>query len=337
MKLPGIFDIHRYRRCMRLFRRPLVAHLTTSLPLGQRIQLPLKAGGMLQFPADVRRSRRSVSRMLDEWPDPFPMLINSEGLLEFQHGQRRFVLRANSGDFFTFQEIMVEDSYGFEQLPGRMDTVVDLGANIGLFAVRAAAVSDRVICVEPLRSNIAIAQRNLQRAATGNVTWHEAAICGDSSGDTVSLFSSDDFPAGSSIFRDHAVHWGQTHEQEVQKITIAELFARESIERCSLLKCDIEGAEYDAFEAVPPRLLDRIDRIVMEVHMNVSSQPSEDLWRLCQQLKSAGFEVQHFKPRRWWGGYRRAVMLSAVNRKSATDIGRYTLKRPRKADLRRAA
>ena len=48
--------------------------------------------------------------------------------------------------------------------------------------------------------------------------------------------------------------------------TLPEVFALGKVEKCDLLKVDIEGAEYGLFEKITPELWAKICRVVMEVH-----------------------------------------------------------------------
>ena len=79
--------------------------------------------------------------------------------------------------------------------------------------------------------------------------------------------------------------------EEVPAIGLAELFERERIDRCGLLKCDLEGAEYDVFEAAPPALFQRIDRLVIEAHQLTPRLEEPRLARLRAQLRDAGLNV----------------------------------------------
>jgi FkbM family methyltransferase len=278
--------------------------------------LRLANGDVLRL-SDCHRSRRILCWLLDKWPDPFPVTVGN-GFVRFNFEGQMFSLRPNYGDFLVFHEMMYWDTYGIDSLPAPVGTVVDLGANIGMFSLCAASVAERVVAVEPVGSNLAMAERILAEGGVRDkVSLHRAAVCG-ASGGTIRVFASPCFPAGNSIFQQHTSHWGQSHHEDVPTLSIADLFAREQIERCSLLKCDIEGAEFDAFEAVPLSLLHRIDRIVMEVHPSVEARGLHRFGLLRRRLRSAGFRVEHTKTRRWWGGRRRAVTLSAVNRLAET-------------------
>ena len=47
-------------------------------------------------------------------------------------------LRAESNDFHIFHRIFLRDEYRLDALPEKLGCVIDLGANVGLFAARSA-------------------------------------------------------------------------------------------------------------------------------------------------------------------------------------------------------
>ena len=204
-------------------------------------------------------------------------------------------------------EIFRTHSYqrpGFELRP--TDTVVDVGAHTGLFALWAApqVPEGRVICIEPTRSIECLAQslasNNLQnvrilRCAIGQPGTHLEII---------------DSPAFGALNRSTAfrlplvtqmmVRWFGGSKVSNQVTTTApcrsleDIIQSETLPRINFLKIDCEGAEYSIFDHISPSLLEKVERIAMEFH---EFHPSHDHRCLVRQLESAGFEVQIQK--RW--------------------------------------
>ncbi len=265
---------------------------------------------MLHVPSG-RGCRRMFDLLLDELPDPFPVTV-SGGLVEFHFQGRRYALRPSYADFYIFKEVIVRDEYRLNDLPQPLGTVVDLGANIGLFSLKMASRAERVIAIEPVRDNYHMAQQLIACAdVSDRVTLRKAAVAGDSS-NKVRIYASHDNSGGHSMFKAHAAQWGGVDYEDVPAITLAELFDQEGIQRCGLLKCDVEGAEFDVIENTPIELLARIDRMLMEVHLNVIDY---DLGRLSQftgQLAAAGFHVEHDPLTGRWGRRKRGIILWAT-------------------------
>jgi len=315
MSLKKLFNRRRYRRCVELFRRPLWAHLQISARLPGPLDLEMNDGQRLQVP-DARRSRRMFDLLLEQLPYPFPVTV-ADGLVEFQYEGRRYALRPTYADFFIFQEVIVGDDYRIDTLPKPLGTVVDLGMNIGLFTLKVAPDAERVVSLEPVQENFEMARRTLTRAGLDHkVTFLKAAVAGESNG-TVRIYSSDSNAGGHSMFHDHATQWGDTHYEDVPAICLADLFAREGITHCSLLKCDVEGAEFDVIANTPLEVLSSIDRILMEVHLNVIDWDPRRLSEFTGRLALAGFHVQHDAIKERWGRRKRGIALWATHERAA--------------------
>lgn len=160
----------------------------------------------------------------------------------------RFVFDAQFSDqhfddgtytFGVMRELYIRNCYlrdEASQLPKRLDAVVDLGANRGVFSMMMAPRANKVVAVEVLPEHV----EGILHTAKLNGFDHikvESAFIG----------------AG-----------GNYDARKTRTITMNELLDQHSIDRVSLLKMDIEGSEYDLFKH--PEWLDRIDVLCMEIH-----------------------------------------------------------------------
>lgn len=84
-----------------------------------------------------------------------------------------------------------------------------------------------------------------------------------------------------------AIHRG-THQVTVPAITMARLFERFKIERCSLIS-DIEGAEYDMVANELPLLRRHVSVILMETHPKIIGQAKTD--EMLEKLAGAGYHT----------------------------------------------
>ena len=78
--------------------------------------------------------------------------------------------------------------------------------------------------------------------------------------------------------------------EQVQTISLADLFAEHGVERCDLLKCDVEGAEFEIVLATPHEVLQRIARLAMEVHLTPDT-PADRFPALKAHLEASGFAL----------------------------------------------
>lgn len=310
MKLRDLVSLRRYRRCRRLFRSPLKAHLQIASARRRPLSLELLRGGSLSV-ADARGCRGMFNWILEGPTDPLPITVEN-GLVAFNHQGARIALRPNSEDFFVLKEIFLDDVYRLNALEGPLGTVIDLGANAGLFAVRVAPLAARVICVEPVAANLEIARQNVTRiGAHDKVTFCKCAVTG-ASGKTARIFLSAGNTGGHSVRQEHAARWKAAGHEDVPTLTLADLFARHRVRRCCLLKCDVEGSEFEIFHSTPPEILARIDRIALEVHLTSADWNLEQLGRLREKLESAGFRVDHEAVRDRRRRLKPALMLFAA-------------------------
>ncbi len=198
------------------------------------------------------------------------------------HKGLRFQVRTPM-DVWIVKETVLEHCYERQGTPvGDGWTIVDVGAGIGDFAILAASLSadNRLFAFEPFPESFALLLKNLQLNGIANVVPLAQAISGVSG--TLSL----------DLSAPEAVQIGTAQELAVQTVTVPALslgdaFAQLSIQNCDLLKLDCEGAEFPILLHAPERVLQQIDRIVMEVHDSAEYQRQE----LVDLLTRAGFRV----------------------------------------------
>jgi FkbM family methyltransferase len=128
--------------------------------------------------------------------------------------------------------------------PGGM--FIDLGANEGYFSVIASArvgPSGSVIAVEPQTRLQDILRANLRLNGCQNVRVAKAAISAKTQHVRLHLAAGLN-NGGSSLFRPTRY---PLPSEDVECFTLADFLRRNQVDRCDLMKVDIEGAEYDVF------------------------------------------------------------------------------------------
>lgn len=154
---------------------------------------------------------------------------------------------------------------GFSVGPG--DTVLDLGANAGIFTILAARLGARVVAVEANPACLGLLASNIRRNGAGEAVDVEHALVGGGG-----LLA-----AGGEPILGRATP---------PLVSIDELAERHGLEAIDFLKVDIEGSEFDLF-ARTGGWLDRVRRIAMEVHPEHGDPES-----LAQRLTGAGFQLE---------------------------------------------
>jgi FkbM family methyltransferase len=172
---------------------------------------------------------------------------------------------------------------GFELRPD--DVVVDVGANIGAFAVWAAARSQGgLLAIEPHPANAECLRRNLAANGARNFRVAECAVS-DAPG-SLPLALGASATTHRLLEAGERVTGGDT--LEVRVATLPELLAENGFPRVDFLKLDCEGAEGRILPALPQALCSAIRCIALEFHDDLSPLGHEALARL---LSERGFAV----------------------------------------------
>jgi FkbM family methyltransferase len=177
--------------------------------------------------------------------------------------------------------------------------IVDIGANIGTFALYAAArwPDASIHAFEPAPENIERLRQNVALSRTPGVVCHPSAV-GATSGTTTFYLKAD--PGWHSI-------WGDTADTAitVKTTSLGEIADELDGQSIDLLKLDCEGAEYEILDGRESLLRDRVHQIAMEYH-EVGGHSVQELTSL---LDRAGFQCEIEPAPEWKTG-----MLYAVNR-----------------------
>jgi len=187
-----------------------------------------------------------------------------------------------------FREIWVDRCYAPPALEvGSGDTVIDLGANVGVFTLWAATQwpGVRIVSVEPSSQMCEFLRHNITANGLDGVTIVQAA-CGGEPGEAV-LYCRGPEVLNSLYARD--ILGRQFRPLEVAPVlTLDELCERFQIGECALLKLDCEGAEYEILFSSRDQTLARLRTIAMEYHIGLNDyQPQA----LANFLEEKGFGV----------------------------------------------
>lgn len=195
----------------------------------------------------------------------------------------QFTVRINTSDILVIWEIWkakVYDDPRFPILPN--DIVVDIGAHIGGFAVRAAKQARRVYAYEASKTNYDLLETNRRLNDLGNLHIHNKAVSHISG--EMKFF----MPGGNGALGSLLQEIGSPMEI-VQTTTLANIIEDNRLDRIDFLKVDVEGAEYDILSHCPPAALSIVRRIVMEYHEFDGHRRGHR--ELAAVLRSNGFNV----------------------------------------------
>ena len=200
-----------------------------------------------------------------------------------------------------FREIWINHYYTPRDLripPGH--SIVDLGADVGVFTVWAAMNSPEspVVAVEPSARACHFLRQNISRNHLGNAAVLQAA-CGGRRGVAV-LYSRGPCDAWNTLYSQDRSGCLCRPSETVEVFTLEELFQRASVRTCGLLKLDCEGAEYEILFGASHQTLARIERIALEYHTCFNERTPEALVRFLQRHS---FVVESLHSVDEWTGY----------------------------------
>lgn len=157
----------------------------------------------------------------------------ANGQCYYDFGDRRIFAPSNAAGVFV--EMFAEEAYEQVWRPQEGDTVLDIGAYVGMFSIkasRAVGPTGKVVAIEPSPENYELLKQNCE--GLDNVIPIKKAIW--SSNGTERLYYSRT-PAANSL----VVAWA--NYIEVETITLDNLIDELGIGRVDFIKLDVEGAE----------------------------------------------------------------------------------------------
>lgn len=168
------------------------------------------------------------------------------------------------------------------------DTVIDVGANVGIFTSLALDMgATRVISFEPDENNYDLAKKN-----NPNAEIYQMAVS-DKTGETELFFT--EGIGGHSIVKqlwdDRPDHY-RSSGFKVKTITLDDIINIRSLDKIDFIKIDCEGAELDVLKGVSDyNLINKVKNISVEYH-HVAFNHDEQIYTDFQQrFLSFGFNV----------------------------------------------
>jgi FkbM family methyltransferase len=197
--------------------------------------------------------------------------------------QDKIYLRQGTSDTFIYKEIFIDGCYkeNVDKLT-KDSVVIDLGAHIGLFSLYCATKCQKIYAYEPHYENYNLAVKNLKKVT--NVNLFKLAVW-SKSGEIVGL-SDKGTQTGDHMLTKNVLD----KRLQTKTTTLEEIFTKNNIDHCDLLKVDIEGAEYATLLNTPDFIFKKIKAVCLEFHNDLENKHSiEDLVKLFEKNE---FEVK---------------------------------------------
>ena len=208
--------------------------------------------------------------------------------LQLRNG-RKLYLSNHPHDIITAFIIFGREDYG-KIKPGA--TVIDIGANIGVFALYAAASgAKKVYCFEPNLESYNILSQNIAANNYSLIIFPHRLAGSDADDQIVHI------PKASSPY--NTVSDKKPDHQETDSVNTVNLDTfceRNKIQRIDLIKIDCEGAEFVIIPSLSENLLAKVGSIKVEYQ-------DGDVNNIIQHLTKNGFQIEyHLIDKRMKGG-----------------------------------
>jgi FkbM family methyltransferase len=171
-------------------------------------------------------------------------------------------LRVPSSDVQAFAQIFIANEYKVD-VNRDPEFIIDAGANIGLASIYFANQfpNARILAIEPEMGNFEILAKNVETYP--NIQPVLGALWGERA--EVEVIEG----AGNWGFTVETQSGSQTSKgstgRRVQGMTVDMILENYGVERISILKMDIEGAEVEVFRD-SSSWIDRVDSLIVELH-----------------------------------------------------------------------
>jgi FkbM family methyltransferase len=194
-----------------------------------------------------------------------------------------------------FQEVLINNIYQVNAAALQGRSVIDVGANRGMFSILSAALgATRVIAAEPISSSFALLQQNIARSNfLSRVNLVQRAVVGKPS-------------APLSMGLNNKSGHNSFYKPGEQIEIVATVALEKLIEQCDsdniFLKLDCEGAEYDILFDSPPHIFQKVKTIAVEIHGDLHPV-YKGLEPLQNKLTDLGYRnVMRTQIGMWWYG-----------------------------------
>lgn len=228
-----------------------------------------------------------IFKKIKNWPtyilDSFN-LINKEYITYKMNSGLKYFVRANTTDKGIITTVDVQDEYGLDSLALPKDAIIiDIGAQAGIFSVYASRKASKIFAYEPILDNYNLISKNIIiNQLVDKIIPFNLAVSDKK--EKLRIFLSKNHTAG------HSIYGSGDNYIDVQTTTLKDIFDKNKIKKCDLLKIDVEGSEYRILYSLPDRYFSKICRIHMEYH-DVDNDKKNHRY-LIEFLKSKGFKVK---------------------------------------------
>ncbi|MBN2368845.1 FkbM family methyltransferase [Candidatus Woesearchaeota archaeon] len=201
------------------------------------------------------------------------------GIFRFRDGTK--IKTSDPIDTSTISVIFIREDYGKVK---NNSVVIDIGANIGVYSVYACMTSKntKVYAYEPMPDSFSLLSENLRlNKLEKSVEAFKLGIAGKK---TIRRL----FIAGKSPFHSLFPEKKGQKSIDISCITLKDVFEKNNIKKCDILKIDVECAEYEILFNTPDKYFQRTSKVLIE-YQNLDK--NRNLERLKEFFEKKGYKI----------------------------------------------
>jgi FkbM family methyltransferase len=198
-----------------------------------------------------------------------------------------------------YEEIFIHRCYDVELGGLSEPVIVDVGANTGMFLLRAKQLWPRsfVVCYEPYQTNYAELEMTIRKNHLNRVMLFMKGVGGTARVTQLHIHKTNS--GGHSIY---AIPQSDC-SVDIELDDLKSVLVQTPDGRCDLLKLDCEGAEYEILLSIDDKVSDCLPKIIFE------TDPGPKLESVRSHLEAQGYQVE-FRKGLWY-----ATRQSGSNRR----------------------
>ena len=192
-----------------------------------------------------------------------------------------------------FEEVIVRNVYAVSPEQVRNHTVIDVGANQGMFTMMSLALgAPQVIAAEPVPHTYNLLCQNVSKAFWSHKLISVCkAVTHDMSKPVIMCVP--EKTGHSSMYSQEG------HAQLVNTCTLEQLVSQ-ATQAAIYLKMDCEGAEWDIMMHTPDNIFDRISHVALEIHGDIHPEYAH-VNIMHDRLTHLGYKlIKRYQMGTWW-------------------------------------
>ncbi len=191
--------------------------------------------------------------------------LNKLDKLSLLRSKNNFIayFRNQTIDRHIISEIMLYDCYNLKNYcKDNIYTIIDIGGQAGYFSVYAASLfrKAKIFTFEPEANNFILLRKNVEANNFAQTKYYNYGLSNKNG--KFDLYLSSVNQSGHSLYP-----FEKNHKRQVIILqNIDDMWKKNKINSCDILKLDCEGAEYDIIYNMDKKKLRSIKHIIGEIH-----------------------------------------------------------------------